>query len=311
MNKLSLIAAGAVLLLGGAAAAHADTYALLMGINDYPDVVDANGKPMKDDKGEIISCDLKGAVNDIKTYNDVLVNKFGIHPDHIKMVLDKDAGEKGFVDGMTWLIDSAKPGDQIIFCYSGHGGQIEDKTEADGTQEVIVLADEKLVPGNLFGELAKGFVKSGVNASFVFDSCFSGGMSRNIFSYDGKPGTTRKKFLDGNLTKKMTSVPAATLTEVKMLQKKAPTQSEAEYAFIFAGSEDQTTSDLEFKDPATPSRGLFSLLFGAVLQDDPDVSLADAIKEIADILKEKGFDQKPGFEFSNPDRGKKPLLIKQ
>lgn len=293
--------------------AKADTYALMIGINDYPDVVDKDGKPILDSKtNNPINDDLAGCVNDIKDYNDVLVNKYGIKPDHIKTLLDKDAGEKGFLGGIDWLASNVKKGDQILFVYSGHGAQIEDKTEDDGFEECIVLADEMLVPGDFFHEMATSFTDAGINASFVFDSCFSGGISRDVFSYNGKPGTRRPKAVDKNATVRMKEVMPAELDKRVAKAKQSPVKVEkpAEYAFVFAGGEGQTTADLSFDDPSLPARGLFSLLFSAVLQDDPNISLVDAITEIKDILQKKQFDQVPGFDFSSPERGKLPLIEK-
>jgi hypothetical protein len=310
MKRFTTAAAVAALFIG-ASVAQAETYAMLVGINQYPAVLDKDGNPMKDEKGNVINPNLSGAVNDIKTYNDLLVNKFGVKPANIKAIYDKDAGEKGFIDALKWLIDTAKPGDQVMFAYSGHGGQIEDKSEEDGLQEVIVLADNKLVPGSLFGDVARALVKKGVNSTLVFDSCFSGGMSRDVFSFNGQPGQAKVKYLDVKMTSRMTRVPDSKLADFKAAPKQGASQVTAEYAFLFAGAEDQPTTDLDFKDPAKPDRGLFSLVFGGVLEQLPNAPLQETIEEIRKLLKEKGFTQKPGFEFSNPERGKQPLLKKQ
>ncbi|MEZ0324432.1 MAG: caspase family protein [Fimbriimonas sp.] len=309
MKRITMAAALAALFVG-VSTAQAETYAVLVGINQYPAVLDKDGKPMKDDKGNVINPNLSGAVNDIKTYNDLLVNKFGVKPANIKALYDKDAGEAGFIGAMKWALETAKPGDQVVFAYSGHGGQIEDKKEEDGLQEVIVLADDKLVPGSLFGDLARNLMQAGISSTLIFDSCFSGGMSRDVFSFDGKPGQARVKYLDVKMTSRMTKVPDAKIGELKAIQKQGLTQS-ADYAFLFAGAEDQTTTDLDFKDPAKPDRGLFSLVFGGILEELPEAPLEECIDAIKKLLKEKGFKQVPGFEFSSPERGKKPLLKKQ
>jgi hypothetical protein len=304
--KLALLAAVGL----SAVTAHAETYAVMVGIGDYPDPVGADGKPLRDDKGNVVNLDLAGPVNDVKTYKDLLVNKHGVKPDNIKLVLDKNANEKGFVDNMRWLFGTAKPGDQIIFVYSGHGTQIKAEDEEDGKEEAIVLADNMLVPGDLFGELAKSASKAGLNATFVFDSCFSGGMSRDVVSFNGNAGQARNKFVLENVSAKMKRLPKAKGTELKAVVKAAPTQEAGSYAFLFGGREDQTTTDLDFKDPDQPDHGLFTLVLAMALEKLPDAPVEDLMKAVAEILKEKGFTQVPQFEFSSAARGQKPFFLK-
>jgi hypothetical protein len=159
--------------------------------------------------------------------------------------------------------------------------------------------------------MATTLTKSGVNTTFVFDSCFSGGMSRDVINLNGAPGVAKVKYIGPNVTAHMKHVPATDLAKrIDKAKPAAAASDPGEYAFIFAGAEDQPTTDLNFSDPAKPDRGLFSLFFGAILEDDPDVSLEEAITAIQDVLKENKFEQKPGFEFSSPDRGEKGLIEK-
>ncbi|RYG49500.1 caspase family protein [bacterium] len=293
--------------------ANAETYAFMVGINDYPDVVDKDGKPVKDEKGNVVDSDLKGCVNDIKNYNDLLVNKFGVKPANIKTALDKQANTDGFLNGMKWLISTAKAGDQIIFVYSGHGTRFDDPEveEEDKKQEAIVLADEKLVTGNLFKEVSRMASKAGVNATFVFDSCYSGGVTRDVASYDMKPATSRNRFFLPQYLPKAKFLEKGKGEELKAVAKRAPqAASEGSYMFLLAGREDQPTEDLEFKDNSLPARGLFSLVFGVMLDEEPDASVETLMKKTITLLKDKGFDQIPQYEFSSADRGKKPFFLK-
>ena len=129
-----------------AALSFAETYALMIGINDYPEPTDSRGQPLRDENGNVVSEDLFGCVNDVTAMGDVLKSGFKVKPDNIRVLTNAQANESGFVEGMRWLLRNAKPGDQVVFMYSGHGAQIQDATEADGKQEVLVLADHKLVP---------------------------------------------------------------------------------------------------------------------------------------------------------------------
>lgn len=309
-NTLGHLACVAGLALASAAA-HAETYGLLIGISDYPDVLDASGQRAKDKDGKIIEMDLAGPVNDVKRYKDLLVNKYGVKPDNVRLVLDRDANEKGFVDGMKWVLNAAKPGDQIFFFYSGHGSQINASDEPDGKEEVLCLADGKVVPGDLFNQIAGAMSTRGVNMTLAFDSCFSGGMSRppTGFSYDGMGGQTKLKFVDANTVKRFSRIPDARLNGVTPKTRQAP-PAKGSFAFIFAGREDQPTTDLNFKDPKQTDHGLFTLVLTGLLEQLPDAPLAEAIPAIAKALEERGFKQVPQFESSSPERGKLPFLLK-
>lgn len=283
------------------AAAQADTYGLLIGINDYPDVLDAAGNIAKDANGNPIDPDLRGCENDVKAMNEVLTSKYGVKPENVKMLLSKQATAPAFIDGLKWLLTTAKAGDQVMFFYSGHGGQIKSTTEADGIDEVIVLADNQLVPDDLFGEVAGMFSQKGVNATFVFDSCYSGGMSRS---------GQRIKFLNLKDSSNYKLAPAALIESAKVQDKMAPAQNPGVFAFIFAGQEDQPTIDLSgLKD--IPDHGLFTLFFTAVLTDNPNTPLKDLMDMIANtITKELEFKQFPRFEASSEERASQPVVIR-
>jgi hypothetical protein len=309
MKNLTRIACLTALGLS-AVAAHAETYAFMVGINDYPEPKTADGKPLLDKDGKPVNDDLSGCVNDIKNYNDLLVNKFGVKSENIKIALNGEANEDGFVKGVRWLLSTAKAGDQIIFVYSGHGTQYDDKEEEDGKAEAIVLADRMLVPGKLFNEVSRLASKAGMNASFVFDSCYSGGMTRDTVSFDGKPATGRKRFVDPAHMPKPKFFSDAKGNELKAIPKAAQAATAGSYMFLLAGREDQPTTDLDFKDDKVADRGLFSLVLGILIDENPDKPIETLMTATKDLLKEKGFAQVPQYEFSSADRGKKPFFLK-
>jgi len=300
LNNIARLMTAVALGAGLVGAAFADTYAVLIGVNDYPDAVGTDGNPLKDEKGNPINHDLKGAVNDVESMKKVLIDGFSIDKDHIKVVTDKDATEAGFVGSMKAALSDIKPGDQFIFFYSGHGGQIDDKDEPDGIEEVIVLGDNQLVPGDFFGELSKVLAENNIDSTFIFDSCFSGGMSR-----DGQ----RVKFLNMVNNKAYKPVAAARLNGLKTATKKAPAKQEkGEFAFIFAGQEDQPTIDISgLKD--VPAHGVFTLFLSAILEEMPKAGINDLVEAIQKALKELKFDQVPRAEFSSPERAALPILV--
>ncbi|MBS1717163.1 MAG: caspase family protein [Armatimonadetes bacterium] len=300
----------AAIIAGLSAASFAETYAVCIGINQYGSSKDADGHE--------VDHNLRGAVNDANSMRDILVKHYGAHEGNIKMLRDKDADADNVVDGIRWLIKTAKPGDQVVFAFSGHGGRLEDKDEPDGHESVIVLADGKLLPGKLMGEFAKMEAANGVHATIVLDSCFSGGMSRpggemfqpRLKSYgDIKVGPRSKKV---DLTK-------ASMANL-VLRTKGDEAPKGSYAFYYAGKADQPTIDLpQLGD--TPPHGLFTTLLMSVIEDNPKTPMTDMFEAInATIaalnkqIKEKrpdfeGFKQAPDFEASTEARAKQPLVV--
>ncbi len=292
------------------AVASAETYALIVGINDYAEPVDAAGNPMKDDEGNVISDDLKGCVNDSNFWKDMLVKNFGVKSENIHMLLDKQATEANFIKEIKWLVNTAKPGDRIFFSYSGHGSQIElddQPQEKDGLTEVICLQDI-LIPDDFFADLAKTMRDAGVDATYAFDSCFSGGISRDVTK---KGRILRNKWVPtARLNAKQKSNHLTEIEEAELLMAVSIKRSaqKGSYAFLLAGQEDQPTSDLEFLDGTTPSQGAFTFIVRAIMEENPKVTIEELIDEVKALLKEYEFEQVPKAEYSDSTRPSKPVI---
>ena len=294
----------------------ADTYALSIGINDYPDLLDEEGNLLRDENGEVISDDLFGCVNDAKAYQKLLMEKYGVPKENIRMLLDKDANKEKFMEAIRWLLDAAQPGDTVFFSYSGHGTQyaVEDQPEEeDGLEEYLVLYDVD-VSGNFFAELNKMLVDGGRHATFVMDSCFSGGIDRAVGSKDvlGKRlRSVQGRWIDSELLAKSRSRGIFTKAEETALLSsvRSPRSfAKGTYIFLMAGQENQTTDDVQFVDDNPPAQGIFSYILITLLMDDPSMNLADAIAMVKEVLKEADFDQVPKLEASDSARPAKPLI---
>lgn len=298
---LALIAVSAV-------GAYADTYGVCIGINQYPKSKDKDGKE--------VDSNLNGAVNDATSIKEMLMAKYSVASDHIKLVTDADANADGFVNAMKWLLTTAKSGDQVVFMYSGHGARLEDKDADNGYESCIVLSDFTPVTGKLFKSISRTFSSKGINSSFIFDSCFSGGMSR----VPAGEFQIRTKSL-GDLSDLGIHKKALSFDHKKFagMQEEKKGDDSAPFMFAFAGGDDQPTIDLKLKDQ--PAHGLFTLLMMAVLEDNPKIAVKDmfaaingALESINNKLKEKEdsaphFQQKPNFEASSPERSEKPVVI--
>ncbi|MBE9097873.1 caspase family protein [Vacuolonema iberomarrocanum] len=163
--------------------------ALLVGINAYPD-------PVRD---------LYGCVNDVALQYHLLVHRFRFNPADIVTLADTQTDptltpnrENILRAFQEHLIAQARPGDVVVFHYSGHGGRIVDpnpiRIEACGTNQSPGL-NGTLVPNDLvdMNQAGSEIVVSDImgrtlfllshalqteNVTMVLDSCYAGAGTR-------------------------------------------------------------------------------------------------------------------------------------
>jgi len=294
------------------------TYAVLMGVNDYPNPTDASGSPLKDEQGKPVESKLKGCVNDANDMKLVLHEIYGIEEANITVLTDKAADSKGFLDNMKSTIGKLKSGDQLIYFFSGHGTRIKDdkSKDDDGKGSAIVLSDMVCVRGDLFGELSRTLAGNGIHSTWVFDSCFSGGMSRDVNIY-GIAGS-RKKSLNYSTKSKMkdgSGLFKAAIKNYKMTTGQAKMLDEkGQAAFFFASQNNVTSIDFPGTDDGkVPPHGLFTLALLGNRVDKPTMpssELADTVLAwFNKQLDGSQIKQRPTTEFSSPDRAKEPIFL--
>jgi uncharacterized caspase-like protein len=139
------------------------------------------------------------AGNDVQALRRVLIDRFGFPADQILVLTDAQATRRGILDAFRrHLIAPARPGDVVLFHFSGHGQQIRDDNgdELDGLDESLVPFDyitqraadgEKTnIRDDLLGALlqelkarmagADGKVQGSITVTI--DCCFSGTATR-------------------------------------------------------------------------------------------------------------------------------------
>ncbi len=145
--------------------------ALLVGVNKYKYVQS-----------------LRGCVNDIRNIADVLTSYYNFATSEIRTIVDESVTRNNLMQRMDWLIDEAKEGDMLLFHFSGHGSQVQDRDGDeldDGMDEILCLhdmdfrnPDSYLVDddfNNIIDRLPKG-----VNLTICIDACHSGTATRDI-----------------------------------------------------------------------------------------------------------------------------------
>lgn len=153
--------------------------ALLVGINQYQ------------------NSPLAGCVNDIELQQQLLIHRFGFNPKDIYILHDQQATREGILTAFEeHLIKQAKPGDVVVYHYSGHGSRIFDPEpivrgvwdtpQLNGT---FVPVDSRLPSGypdsggiveDIMGHTLFLLMSAlnTENVTVILDSCFSGGATR-------------------------------------------------------------------------------------------------------------------------------------
>ncbi len=146
--------------------------AFLSGINDYKTIGD-----------------LRGCVNDTHSLKRLLVDEFGFNTDHIRVRTDAEVTKSELKKGWKWLLKGAKPGDRLVFHFSGHGSYTADtdgeEGEADFRDELLCLygmdwndPDTYMLDDELRAWTEQ--IPDGVDVTFVLDCCHSGSGTRFI-----------------------------------------------------------------------------------------------------------------------------------
>jgi hypothetical protein len=122
--------------------------------------------------------ELHGCINDAVAFKQLLLTKFGHSEANIRTLTDDTKmtipNVKNILAAISWLVTGAKPGDQLVFYYSGHGSSTMDtsKDESDGIDELMYVLDGAISDDELMRRLVIP-VPNGASLTCVFDCCRS------------------------------------------------------------------------------------------------------------------------------------------
>ncbi len=151
--------------------------ALLVGVNDYPSPIS----------------DLRGCLTDVDLQYELLTAKFGFTPSDVLKISDSEAikpTRQNLLDAYReHLVKQAKPGDVVVFHYSGHGVPVSDPDpiyENSSENGAIILNDPlpvssgapklPVIMGRTLFLLTRSLQTD--NVTTILDSCHSGGGTR-------------------------------------------------------------------------------------------------------------------------------------
>src|ERR1044071_2683045 len=261
------VAVFVVVLGASASAAQAkEKYAVLIGINDYPQGI---GK-------------LRGCVNDAKNIHKVLRNDFGFTTeDNVTELLDSAATRQGIFDAVKKYQQKAVAGDLFVMTFSGHGTIFPDakSEEQDETSPFEVIYDgqvaypkdrydvaivpydarsatsgkpwRNLILDDELFDLFSGLTSKGVGVVLISDSCHSGSLARGVNDPD-----TAVRFVPPE------QALGVTLDEVEEPEDTRSVDTrdmKGLYLSITASRDDQTS--LDFRNDEGNMAGLFTDVF--------------------------------------------------
>lgn len=230
--------------------------ALLFAINDYPG--NAN--------------DLSGCLNDARDVKSMLN---ALYPGFvIKSFMNALCTTSNFIRQVNDAISTLMPGDFLLIHYSGHGTQTYDPhgDEADGYDEAIYLYDGMVIDDDIRSSLLA--IPAGATVLLMFDSCFSGSITRNP-----APLCVRNRYWQNpDLPPRRT-------------KRRRFTKEEMKWIVLSGCREDQTSADSFIKGEY---HGAFT--YYALKALVPGITYRKWIEEIHKYLPSDQYDQEPTME---------------
>jgi hypothetical protein len=141
--------------------------ALCVGINNYPEPRNR----------------LEGCIGDARTWSKLLQEVKGFPTPDI--LIDSEATIFTVTSRLKKMVTNAKPGDVLVFTFSGHGTSIPTKheDEPDGRDEAICLYNGLVSDDTIHDILS--LAPEGSSITMILDSCHSGTMLKNFTAGEG------------------------------------------------------------------------------------------------------------------------------
>jgi hypothetical protein len=189
-------------------------YALLVGINDYPE-------PTRK---------LHGCLNDVDHFEDYLKTRFGDDLVPPVVLKDADATYEAVIRQFRTHLGDAGKGDVAVFHYCGHGARCTsneafNKFAPDGKDEGIVLYDSRKdddhydLADKEWAALVHEVAGGGADVAVILDCCHSGSGTRDAAEFAGAAvrmteGVLRPRPLETYLDRYYADLAAATKLEI-------------------------------------------------------------------------------------------------
>lgn len=277
-----------------------DLYALVVGIDHYPDPIP----------------NLQGCANDAQAFSRVLMEQYNVPPDHLLTLIDSQATREGVIRAFREHLGKAKTGDIAVFFYAGHGAQEPTSgcflpVEPDGKNETLVCYDSRQPGGwDLVDKdvavLIQEVAGRGARLTLILDSCHSGSADRALDDFDSSgvsPGVRRvADRTDGQPDSVYLRPPAEFAASLRNLEGAATASAGTSQALgfvhgaggahvLFAACSDfQSANECR---SVSPPHGAFSYCLLQVLQDGKPIGNEELYQRTRSLLRGLYPDQMP------------------
>jgi hypothetical protein len=269
--------------------------ALLVGINNYQDIND-----------------LQGCINDVTNIRSVIKTFFGFTNNDIRVLTDERATKENILFRFEKMVSDAKPGDSLIFHYSGHGSQIRDRHNDELKDQMDELIcpydmnwDDGFITDDMLGNILSK-LKKGVSMEIILDSCHSGTGTRDINSRSEALGIIKNRFLCPPVD--IESRCQGDEDKLKPTKSFRTDENIILNHILWAGCKDnQTSADARIDGYYN---GAFSYYFCKHIRENSgNISRNDLYARVKNSLKFNKFDQVPQLECRNNLKAKNIFSI--
>lgn len=139
---------------------------------------------------------LKGTLTDVYNIKDLLMNQYHFPANAIRVLTEENdppraPTKENMEEGLRWLVKGCRPGDSLVFYFSGHGLRQPDfdNDEVDGFDETLCPVDFKtkgLILDNDINAMIVRPLPKGVTLHAIIDACYSGTILDLEFLYSLK-----------------------------------------------------------------------------------------------------------------------------
>lgn len=292
--------------------------ALLIGINTYNPVLPPhccdptkkNCDPTDNSNPPGGIHNLCGPVSDVTSFQSILEKYYDFDASDVHLLTDSQASRKNILAGIQkYLLADTRPGDLSVFIFAGHGSQrfnsLSDKP-GQWDQTIVpqdVLTGAEPIRDKELARLFKQILSKGVRLTAVFDSCYSGAITRGI----PRGGVARFVFADDRDAK---DAPDSGQTVEQM------------GAVVLSAAQPDESALEDAGSAATYPHGFFSSALGKALTTlPPDAPAIDLIRATDSLMasdnhpdqhpKLGGPERQPPFSFAGATRGPLTLAVKE
>lgn len=276
--------------------------ALLVGINDYKSVSDLNG-----------------CINDVRDMHFTLRSLFRFETANIRVLTDARATKDNIIARLDWLVRGAKPGDFLVFHFSGHGSQIRDRDGdelSDGMDEILCPYDMNW-DGTFIvdDELNRIFTRlpDGVLLEVFLDSCHSGTGLKELGGLTPPPELapltpTLNRFLPPPVDIEFRFADEIDQLEHRGFNKDFDDRG-TKHHILWSGCMDNQTSADAYISGAY--HGAFTYYLNSHLRREPTISRKRLLEKVRASLRHGGYSQIPQLEMeaTNRDRALKKQIF--